>query len=196
MGYRVRDIGLSLMLLVAFSGVFLLVCLLLWLTQERIFFIQERTGFQKRPFTMIKFSTLRDILPGELEEDDQRIRLTPVGKVLRRLSLDELPQLWNVLRGEMSLVGPRPFLHEYLELYSETQKQRFHVRPGITGWAQVNGRNTISFSERIDLDLWYIEHRSFRLDLKILRRSVGHVLFGYGVYTDGKTTSKKFDGKN
>ena len=194
--FRLRDIVLALIVLILFSWLILLIVLLLALSQKRVFFTQERTGFQEKPFKLIKFSTLRDIRPGEREEDDQKARLTPVGRILRRLSLDEMPQLLNVLSGKMSLVGPRPLLHEYLPLYSEEEKKRFLLRPGITGWAQVNGRNRIPFKARFQLDLWYLQHRSFRLDLKIIWRSFTAVFSGKDVYTDSKTTSARFDGTN
>lgn len=193
---RFRDVFLSLLILLALSWLWPLICLALWTTQSRVFFVQERTGFRGKAFRLVKFSTLRDIRAGEREEDDQRARLTPVGKYLRRFSLDELPQLWNVLRGEMSLVGPRPLIHEYWPLYSEEQKKRFQVRPGITGWAQVNGRNALSFTERFELDVWYVEHRSGRLDAKILWRTWTTAFSGKGVYASAATTAAKFDGTN
>lgn len=194
--YRVRDIFLSLLLLTSLSGLFLLIMLLLVLTQKRVFFIQERTGKGEKSFRLVKFSTLRDILPGENEADDQQKRLTPIGKILRKLSLDELPQLFNVLKGEMSLIGPRPLLASYLPLYSATQKKRFLVRPGITGWAQINGRNRISFTKRFELDVWYVEHRSFWLDLKILLLTPLQIFKSKEVYQDAKTTMEPFDGTN
>lgn len=169
---------------------------LLALTQQRVFFVQERTGYRGKPFWLIKFSTLRDILPGEREEDDQRKRLTILGRFLRKFSFDELPQLWNVLKGEMSIVGPRPLIHEYLDLYSTEQRRRFEVRPGITGWAQVNGRNAISFTERFQLDVWYVQNRSILLDLKIIWKTLTKALSGKDVFMNEKTTSAKFDGKN
>ena len=194
--FRLRDILLSVMALLLSSWLFALICLALALTQQRVFFVQERTGFKGAPFKLVKFSTLRDIGPGEREEDDQRARLTVVGRWLRRLSLDELPQLWNVLRGDMSLVGPRPLLHEYLPLYSERHLGRFAVRPGITGWAQVKGRNALRFLERFELDLEYLERRSFAFDLKIMWLTVARVFSGGGVYADERTTAEKFDGTN
>lgn len=196
MVFRIRDIVLALLGLLALSWLFLLIGLLLALTQKRVLFFQKRTGYRQQPFTLIKFSTLRDILPGEREEDDQRKRLTPLGRILRRLSLDELPQLWNVLRGEMSLIGPRPLLHDYLPLYSKEQKRRFLVRPGITGWAQINGRNRISFTERFALDIWYVDHRSQALDLKILWLTATRFLRKNEVYANSDTTSPRFDGTN
>lgn len=196
MSYRLRDILLSLIGLLLSSPIFLVLFPLLALTQQRVFFIQERTGWKGRPFHLIKFSTLRDIVPGEREEDDQRKRLTPIGKVLRRLSLDELPQLWNVLKGDMSLIGPRPLIHDYWPLYSEEQKRRFQVRPGITGWAQVHGRNAISFTQRFELDVWYVTHRSHLLDLKIIGHTLSQALSGRGVYANAETTAERFDGRN
>ena len=129
----------------------------------------------------MKFSTLRDIGPGEKEEDNQNARLTPVGKWLRKFSLDEFPQLINILKGEMSLVGPRPLISEYLPLYTEDEKKRFTVLPGITGWAQINGRNRIPYKQRFELDLWYVAHKSFGLDLKILFRTLGNI-FGIPMF--------------
>lgn len=193
---RLRDVTVVLLILIGFSWLWLLIALLLAVSQQRVLFWQERTGFRGKPFLLVKFSTLRDIRSGEREEDDQQARLTPVGKWLRRFSLDEIPQLWNVLKGEMSLVGPRPLLHDYWELYSEAQRRRFEVRPGITGWAQIKGRNALSFTERFELDVWYVDHRSGRLDGQILWRTLTAVGTGRDVYADGKTTSERFDGTN
>ena len=147
-------------------------------------------------FSLIKFSTLYDAPDGVDEAYRQQDRLTPVGKILRRCSLDELPQLFNVLKGDMSLVGPRPLLMDYLHLYTEEEKQRHRVMPGITGWAQVNGRNSIPFKERFKYDLWYVEHKSFKLDLYILGLTLTKVFKREGVYSDAFTTSPKFDGTN
>ena len=148
-----------------------------WLGQLRpVLFRQQRTGYREQPFFVLKFRTMtqgRDA-NGQLLPDEQR--LAGLGRLLRRLSLDELPQLWNVLRGELSLVGPRPFLHEYLPLYSETQKLRFGVRPGITGWAQVHGRNARSWEEKFALDSWYVAHRGWALDIRILLLTLAHLL--------------------
>ncbi len=196
MVYRIRDIVFAVCGLLLFSWVFVIVVPLLALTQQRVFFVQERTGWRGRPFWLIKFSTLRDIVAGEREEDDQRQRLTRIGRLLRRLSLDELPQLINVLKGEMSIVGPRPLIHDYDPLYSPEQRRRFEVRPGITGWAQVHGRNRISFTARFALDVWYVEHRSFGLDLKIMLKTIAKALGGGDVYVDDATTSARFDGTN
>lgn len=194
--YQIRDILLSIIVLACFFWLFIFIMIALFLSQKKVFFVQERTGYQARPFRLIKFSTLRDAAPGVPEEQDQKARLTAVGRILRRLSLDELPQLFNVIGGSMSLVGPRPLLHEYLPLYSEEDKGRFRVRPGITGWAQVRGRNAIPFKERFRLDNWYIEHRSFWLDIRILWYTFLNIFRGRDVYVDERTTAYKFDGTN
>ncbi len=196
MAYRIRDIVLAVMGLLVFSGVFLVIVPLLALTQQRVFFVQKRTGYRGKPFWLIKFSTLRDIGGDEREEDDQRKRLTTIGKFLRRFSLDELPQLLNVLKGDMSLVGPRPLIHAYDPLYTPAQRRRFELRPGITGWAQINGRNRISFTERFLLDVWYVEHRSLALDFRILWQTGMRAVRGRDVYVDDETTSARFDGGN
>lgn len=194
--YRLRDILFSIIFLILFSWLFILIILLLVLTQKRIFFTQERTGLNEIPFRVIKFSTLRDSKAGMDESADQKKRLTFIGKILRRFSLDEMPQLINILKGEMSFVGPRPLIQEYLGLYSEEQKKRFKVRPGITGWAQINGRNRISFTERFKLDCWYVENRSLWLDLKIFFLSLVMIFRNKDVYQNAGTTSERFDGRN
>jgi len=194
--YRLRDILLSSLALIILSPVFLLICLLLWSSQKRIFFIQERPGLNEKPFQLIKFSTMYDVEPGKDEFDMQIERLTTVGKYLRTWSLDELPQLVNVLKGEMSLVGPRPLLMEYVPLYTASEHKRHDVLPGITGWAQVNGRNALSFKQKFAHDLWYVEHKSFLLDLKILFLTVWKVLGRADVHANDFTTSARYDGTN
>lgn len=196
MSYRIRDIVLAFIGLILLSPVVVLIILLLACTQKRIFFVQKRPGLHGHPFLMYKFSTLYDVAPGEEEAVLQRERLTPIGKFLRPSSLDELPQLINVLKGEMSLVGPRPLLMEYYPLYSEEQQRRHSVRPGITGCAQVQGRNTISFSRRFEYDCWYVDHQSHLLDLKILAMTCLKVFRHKEVYTNSETTAPKFDGTN
>jgi sugar transferase EpsL len=194
--YRIRDglvAGLGLCLL---SPLGLCLALLLALTQRRVLFRQWRPGLHERPFCLLKFSTLRDARPGEDEAAHQVARLTPVGRYLRRYSLDELPQLINVLRGEMSLVGPRPLLMDYLPLYTPEERRRHSVRPGITGWAQVHGRNALPFKQRFQYDLWYIDHRSWWLDSRILALTLRRAWQGNGVYADAHTFSPKFDGTN
>lgn len=194
--FRIRDIFFSLLLLTLTSPLFLVICLALFISQKKVFFIQQRPGLNEKPFFLVKFSTLYDVLPGVDEAYKQQDRLTPVGKILRKYSLDELPQLTNVLRGDMSLVGPRPLLMEYLPLYTFEEKKRHNVMPGITGWAQVNGRNAIPFKRRFQYDLWYVEHKSFWLDVKILFITFTKIFKKEGVYSDAYTTSPKFDGTN
>lgn len=159
-----------------------------------VLFSQLRPGLQERPFTMVKFRTMTDARgpDGELLPDAER--LTSFGRFLRASSLDELPELWNVLRGDMSLVGPRPLLMEYLPLYTPEQARRHEVRPGITGWAQVNGRNAISWADKFALDVWYVDHRSLWLDVNILWRTVRKVLVRDGISAAGEATMSKFTG--
>ncbi|MCB0835159.1 MAG: sugar transferase [Bacteroidetes bacterium] len=194
--YRLRDIILSFIGLIIFSPFILLIIIGLFFTQKKIFFTQLRPGKNEKPFRLVKFSTLRDIEEGENEYINQQARLTPLGKYLRKLSLDELPQLINVLKGEMSLVGPRPLLLQYLSIYTEEQRKRHLVKPGITGWAQVNGRNQISFSQKFEYDLWYIANRSHWLDIKIMLMTLIKVFKREAVYVDEKTTEELFDGTN
>ena len=159
-----------------------------------VLFRQVRPGLHGRPFMMVKFRTMTDErgTDGELLPDAQR--LTAFGRFLRASSLDELPELWNVLSGEMSLVGPRPLLMEYLPLYSPEQARRHEVRPGITGWAQVNGRNALSWEERFKLDVWYVDHRSLWLDLRILWLTVRKVIVREGISAQGEATMPRFTG--
>jgi len=194
--YRLRDILLASLGLILLSPLIALIALWLRLTQERVIFRQQRPGRNEKPFMLLKFSTMRDALPGEDEAANQQARLTAAGKYLRRWSLDELPQLINVLRGEMSLVGPRPLLMEYLHLYTEAERKRHLVRPGITGWAQVHGRNSLPFKERFKLDVWYVENQTFWLDVRVMAMTLGRVLGKKGVYSDAQTTSPKFNGTN
>ena len=158
------------------------------------FFRQVRPGLHGRPFQMVKFRTMTDARgpDGALLPDADR--LTPFGRFLRGSSLDELPELWNVLRGDMSLVGPRPLLMEYLPLYTPEQARRHAVRPGITGWAQVNGRNALSWEEKFALDVWYVDHQSLALDISILWRTVRKVLVREGISAAGEATMPRFDG--
>lgn len=160
-----------------------------------VLFRQTRPGHRGVPFRMLKFRTMTDARDacGALLPDDRR--LTRLGRWLRRTSLDELPELWNVLKGDMSLVGPRPLLLEYLPLYSVEQARRHEVRPGLTGWAQVNGRNAVDWSTRLAMDVWYVDHRSFSLDLRILWRTLGKVLRADGISQSGHATMEKFRGR-
>ena len=159
-----------------------------------VLFKQVRPGLHGKPFKMVKFRTMTDErgLDGALLPDAQR--LIPFGRFLRASSLDELPELWNVLKGEMSLVGPRPLLMEYLPLYSPEQARRHEVRPGITGWAQINGRNAISWADKFVLDVWYVDHRSLWLDARILWLTVRKVLVRDGISAAGEATMPRFEG--
>ena len=160
------------------------------------FFRQIRPGLGGRPFEMIKFRTMTDECDSTGLMLPDADRLTPFGRFLRASSLDELPELWNVLRGDMSLIGPRPLLMEYLPLYSVEQSRRHEVRPGITGWAQVNGRNALSWEEKFKLDLWYVDNRSTWLDIKILELTVRKVLWRDGISAAGEATMTRFIGSN
>lgn len=159
-----------------------------------VLFRQQRPGRDGKPFEMVKFRTMRDAVDvhGNVLPDAQR--MTPFGSFLRASSLDELPELWNVLKGEMSLVGPRPLLMEYLPLYSHEQYRRHEVRPGVTGWAQINGRNALSWEDKFKLDVWYVENRNFWLDLKILFLTVRKVVKKDGISGAGEATMSKFTG--
>lgn len=175
-----------------------IIAVVAWKSKRRlgspVLFRQVRPGVAGKPFEMIKFRTMLDAVDdrGRLLPDADR--LTPFGAWLRASSLDELPELWNVLRGEMSLVGPRPLLMEYLPLYDEVQRRRHDVRPGVTGWAQINGRNGLNWDEKFALDVWYVENQSAWLDLKILVLTVKKVLVREGINADGEATMSKFDG--
>lgn len=159
-----------------------------------VLFRQTRPGLHGKPFEMIKFRSMKDAVDADGNSLPDSERLTPFGKALRNSSLDELPELWNVIKGDMSLVGPRPLLMEYLPLYNEAQKRRHLVRPGITGYAQVNGRNAISWSEKFELDTWYIDNQSLWLDIKILLKTVKKVVIKDGISADGQATMSKFTG--
>ncbi|WP_417583082.1 sugar transferase [Pelagibacterium sp.] len=159
-----------------------------------VLFRQQRPGLDGKPFEMVKFRTMRDATDAQGQPLPDSERLTPFGRRLRALSLDELPELWNVLVGDMSLVGPRPLLMEYLPLYSPEQARRHHVRPGVTGWAQVNGRNAVSWEEKFRLDTWYVDNRSFWLDLRILFLTVQKVVAREGISAAGEATVSKFEG--
>ncbi|MFD2754730.1 sugar transferase [Comamonas terrae] len=160
-----------------------------------VFFRQLRPGLRGKSFEMIKFRTMTDECGPDGQLLPDAVRLTPLGRFLRATSLDELPELWNVLKGDMSLVGPRPLLMEYLPLYTPEQARRHEVRPGVTGWAQVNGRNAISWEEKFALDVWYVEHQSLWLDIKILWLTVKKVLVRDGISAAGEATMSKFTGR-
>lgn len=186
---------------VALIGVLLLSPILIVATialfianQGKPFFLQPRPGKNGIIFTIIKFKTMNDKkdAAGNLLSDAER--LTAIGSFVRKTSLDEIPQLFNVLKGDMSIIGPRPLLVEYLPLYNETQKRRHHVKPGITGWAQVNGRNAISWEDKFTLDVDYVEHQSFLLDLKIIFLTIKKVFVSEGISQTGQATTTKFEG--
>ncbi|EOI5385667.1 lipid carrier--UDP-N-acetylgalactosaminyltransferase [Campylobacter jejuni subsp. jejuni] len=193
---RIFDFILALVLLVLFSPVILITALLLKITQGSVIFTQNRPGLDEKIFKIYKFKTMSDERDekGELLSDE--LRLKAFGKIVRSLSLDELLQLFNVLKGDMSFVGPRPLLVEYLPLYNKEQKLRHKVRPGITGWAQVNGRNAISWQKKFELDVYYVKNISFLLDLKIMFLTALKVLKRSGVSKEGRVTTEKFNGKN
>ena len=159
-----------------------------------VLFRQTRPGLHGKPFEMIKFRTMKDATDKEGNALPDSERLTEFGKKLRASSLDELPELWNVLKGDMSLVGPRPLLMEYLPLYNAEQAKRHNVRPGVTGYAQVNGRNSLSWEDKFKLDTWYVEHQSLWLDIKILLKTVKKVIIKDGISADGEATMTKFTG--
>jgi len=159
-----------------------------------IFFYQKRPGLQGKPFEMVKFRTMTSDRGPDGQMLPDAVRLTPFGRILRATSLDELPELWNVLKGDMSLVGPRPLLMEYMPLYTPEQARRHEVRPGITGWAQVNGRNTISWEDKFAFDVWYVDNCNLWLDLRILWLTVRKVLVRDGISAEGEATMRKFRG--
>jgi sugar transferase EpsL len=165
-----------------------------WFDGRPVLFRQTRLGYKGRPFTLLKFRTMSDRRDAQGQPQSDRERLKPLGRLLRELSLDELPQLWNVLRGEMSLVGPRPLLIQYLERYSAEEMRRHEVKPGITGWAQVNGRNATTWPERFVLDLWYVEHWSLWLDARILLQTFWQTLKRSGISQPGHVTMPEFSG--
>ena len=190
---RFFDIFISMLGLILLSPVFLfMICLIRKNMGKTVYFRQLRPGKNAKPFMMIKFRSMRDTVDKNGKQLPDAERITPFGEKLRSSSLDELPELWNVLRGDMSLVGPRPLLMEYVPLYTPEQARRMKVRPGITGWAQVNGRNSISWEEKFKLDIWYVENRTFFLDLKIIWVTIIKVFKMDGISADGETTMSKF----
>ena len=182
------DVIVALLLGLAFLPLAIVVAVLLAVFQRKVLFRQIRPGLHGNPFTLYKFCSMRDARDkdGNLLPDD--VRLTPIGAILRSLSLDELPQLWNVLKGDMSIVGPRPLLMNYLSRYSPEQARRHDIKPGITGWSQVNGRNALNWDQRFQYDVWYVDHASFALDLRIIFLTVIRVLRRSGI-TDGKNAT-------
>lgn len=190
---RLLDFIISLGVFCLFLPVFIIIAILLsFVNHGNPFFRQYRPGKNNKIFRVLKFKTMNDLKDkaGNLLPDEMRI--TPVGKFIRKTSLDEIPQLLNVIKGDMSLIGPRPLLVDYLPLYDDFQKRRHEVRPGITGWAQVNGRNAISWEEKFSLDVWYVENISFMLDLKILFMTILKVFKSEGINAQGAATMPKF----
>lgn len=191
------DFLAALIGLILLSPIFIIVTLLLFIAnQGKPFFFQKRPGKDERIFSIIKFKTMNDATDknGNLLPDEKR--LTAVGKFVRKASLDEIPQLLNVLKGDMSLVGPRPLLPEYLPLYNQEQKKRHDIKPGITGWAQVNGRNALSWQGKFELDVYYVNHLSFKLDLKIILLTFKKVFQSEGISQTGEATAEKFKGNS
>lgn len=194
---RVIDILVSLVVLAIFSPVLLILSVILYFSHnQKVFFTQERPGLQKRIFKVLKFKTMNDNRDADGKLLPDNVRLTPIGKFVRSTSLDELPQLINVLKGDMSLIGPRPLLVKYLPLYSETQNRRHQMKPGITGWAQVNGRNAISWTQKFEYDVWYVDNSSFLLDMKILWLTLKKVIIREGISSNSSVTMEPFKGNN
>lgn len=194
---RPLDFLLASLGFLLFSPIFLIVTLLLLIANNgKPFFFQARPGINGKIFNVIKFKTMNDKKDknGDLLSDSHR--LTPVGLFVRKTSLDEIPQLLNVIKGDMSLIGPRPLLVEYLPLYSQEQSKRHKVKPGITGWAQVNGRNAISWEQKFEFDVWYVKHISLALDIKILWMTIAKVFKSEGISQQGQVTMSKFLGSN
>lgn len=194
---RIFDILFAILALIVLSPVILIVSALLLIRQgPPLLFCQERPGLDGRIFRLCKFRSMQPSPGKENQPDQDEMRITPLGKFLRRTSLDELPELINVLKGEMSIVGPRPLLVQYLERYSAEQARRHEMPPGITGWAQVNGRNAISWEDRFKLDIWYIDHWSFCLDIRIILMTLWKVLSSEGISQPGRATMDEFMGSN
>ncbi len=194
---RIFDVAISILGLIILLPMLIIIALIIKIILGKpIFFIQERVGKRNKTFKMIKFRTMKDIKDesGKVLPDEKRH--TTIGKTLRALSLDEIPELINVIKGDMSLVGPRPLLKEYLSLYSQEQLKRHQVLPGITGWAQINGRNAISWTEKFKLDIWYVCNWSLLLDLKILFLTIYKVIKKDGINQDDNITMEYFNGNN
>ena len=195
---RIADFTIALMAIVCLSPLLLVITLFLHFANKGAgaFFVQERPGLHGKIFKMVKYKTMRDAFDQEGKPLPDKERLTPVGRVVRSLSIDELPQLWNVLKGDMALIGPRPLLVKYLPLYTPEQMRRHEVRPGITGWAQVNGRNAITHTQKFVYDVWYVDNVSLKLDLKILWMTGMNVLKRKGISSAGEVTAETFNGYN
>lgn len=193
---RIFDFSASLVGLLLLSPIFIVVTICLFFANQGYpFFFQSRPGKNGNIFRIVKFKTMNDKKDAEGNLLSDKERLTKVGTFVRKTSLDELPQLWNVLMGSMSLIGPRPLLVHYLHLYSGFQNRRHEVKPGITGWAQVNGRNAISWDKKFELDVWYVDHISFALDMKILWKTIQKVIISEGINAADAATIEPFNGK-
>ena len=194
---RVIDLTCSLLVFIIFSPIFIIISICLFFANNgRVFFLQERPGKNGKIFKIIKFKTMNDKKDSNGNLLHDAMRLTKTGIFLRKTSLDEIPQLINVITGKMSLVGPRPLLPEYLPLYSSYQSKRHNVRPGITGWAQVNGRNAISWEEKFNYDVWYVNNQSFLIDLKIYFLTIKKVFIREGINSKGQVTTEVFKGNS
>ena len=194
---RIVDILVSFFGIVLLTPIFLLVAFLIRKNLgSPVIFSQIRPGIDGKPFKMYKFRSMKNAIDTSGNPLPDAERLTPFGQKLRSTSLDELPELWNVLKGDMSLVGPRPLLMEYLPLYDKEQYRRHEMRPGITGWAQINGRNAISWEDKFKLDVWYVDNQSLKLDLKILLLTIKKVFIKEGVSSSGEVTTSKFTGSH
>lgn len=194
---RIFDLGTSFILLSVLMPMHVFIAMLIYFMMGRpIFFTQLRPGYKGKPFYIYKFRTMKDAdWDYESSADDEK-RLTGLGRFLRKYSLDELPQLYNVIKGDLSFVGPRPLLMRYLERYSAEQARRMEVKPGITGWAQINGRNALSWEDKFALDVWYVDHQNFWLDLKIIALTLGKVFRAEGLSGEGSSTMNEFMGSS
>ncbi|MES2651651.1 MAG: sugar transferase [Bacteroidota bacterium] len=193
----ILDFLLSFIAFILLSPLFLVITgILLVVNQGKPFFFQARAGLNGAVFPLIKFKTMNDLRGKDNELLPDHERMTTIGNFVRKTSMDELPQLINVMRGEMSLIGPRPFLAEYLSIYTPEEMERFKVKPGITGWAQINGRNQITWKEKFKLDIWYVQNLSYALDFKIVILTIKRIFKGEGISGDGHVTSEKYNGNN
>ena len=196
---RVLDIVCSILGIIVLSPILVIVSILIKLESKGpIIFKQLRAGKGSKPFYIYKFRSMKIETPNIATNDftDSHVYITRIGKIIRKTSIDEIPQLFNILKGDMSIVGPRPLLTQYLPLYSEEQKKRHDVRPGLTGWAQINGRNSITWTEKFKLDVWYVKNRNFLLDLKIIFLTVKKVIIKEGINQDNNVTMEYFNGTN
>ncbi|HVB56371.1 MAG TPA: sugar transferase [Candidatus Acidoferrales bacterium] len=192
---RSIDLIGSISCLTLLSPLMLVIALTIVLTMGRpVFFRQRRPGYQGRPFWLVKFRTMNDARDPHGKPLPDDLRLRRLGRILRRTSLDELPELWNVANGEMSLVGPRPLLMEYMDRYTPEQERRHHAKPGITGWAQINGRNALTWEQKFACDVWYVDHSSWFLDAKILAMTLWKVVKAEGINQPGQATAEEFRG--